>query len=160
MKIKSVEVVRVERPDASQASTGSGTTLAASTGAVPRTKGYRKAWPTQIEVANPMSKFPRFKARRQLYGARQWPRFSVKVTAEDGTWGLGTSAGRPVAMVVEDAFAHILEGESCLAIEKLWDMMFRVSKAFGTVGIASLAISAVDLAAVGSGGQIAGQARL
>ena len=61
MKIKSVEVVRVERPDAGQASTGSGTTLAASTGAAPRTKGYRKAWPSQIEVANPMSKFPRFK---------------------------------------------------------------------------------------------------
>lgn len=104
-----------------------------------------------------MSKFPRFKARRQLYGARQWPRFSVKVTAEDGTWGLGTSAGRPVAMVVEDAFAHILEGESCLAIEKLWDMMFRVSKAFGTVGIASLAMSAVDLALWDLAGKLQGK---
>ena len=93
-----------------------------------------------------MSKFPRFKKRRQLYSAKKWPRFGVKITAEDGTWGLGTSAGRPTAMVVEDAFAHILEGEECLAIEKLWDMMFRVSKPFGTTGIASLAISAVDLA--------------
>ena len=93
-----------------------------------------------------MSKFPRFKKRRQLYSAKQWPGFGVKVTAEDGTWGLGTAAGRPAAMVVEDAFAHILEGENCLAIEKLWDMMFRVSKSFGTVGIATVAISAVDLA--------------
>ena len=78
MKIKSVEVVRVERPDASQTSTGSGTTLAASAGAAPKTKGYRKAWPTQIEVANPMSKFPRFKGGA-AFGAR-WPRFPSKVT--------------------------------------------------------------------------------
>ena len=93
-----------------------------------------------------MSRFPRFKPRRQLYAARQWPGFAVKVTAEDGTWGLGTAAGRPAAAVVEDAFAHILTGEDCLAIDKLWDMMFRVSKPFGTVGIATVAISAVDLA--------------
>ena len=146
MKIKSVEVVSIERPGATRVSSGSGTTQASSIALAPKTKGYRKAWPTEIEVANPMSKFPRFKSRRQLYAAKQWPRFGVKVTAEDGTWGLGMSAGRPAAMVVEDAFAHILEGEECLAIEKLWDMMFRVSKPFGTAGIASLAISAVDLA--------------
>ena len=93
-----------------------------------------------------MSRFPRFKPRRQLYAASQWPGFAVKITAEDGTWGLGTSAGRPAAAVIEDAFAHILVGEDCLAIEKAWDMMFRVSKSFGTVGIATVAISAVDLA--------------
>ena len=146
MKIKSVEVISIQRPGTASPSSGSGTTLAASIASAPQTKGYRKAWPTQIEVANPMSKFPRFKKRRQLYSAKKWPGFGVKITAEDGTWGLGTSAGRPTAMVVEDAFAHILEGEECLAIEKLWDMMFRVSKPFGTTGIASLAISAVDLA--------------
>ncbi|MFT5367616.1 MAG: hypothetical protein ACI8V2_002577, partial [Candidatus Latescibacterota bacterium] len=87
MKIKSVEVVRIERPGATRVSSGSGTTLASSTALAPKTKGYRKAWPTEIEVANPMSKFPRFKSRRQLYGAKQWPGFGVKVTAEDGTWG-------------------------------------------------------------------------
>jgi L-rhamnonate dehydratase len=93
-----------------------------------------------------MSRFPRFKRHRSLYSPRQWPGFGVKVTAEDGTWGLGTASGRPAAAVVDDAFAPILEGEECLAIEKLWDMMFRVSKPFGTPGIASVAISAVDLA--------------
>jgi len=131
MKIRSVEVVTVRRP--SPPATRSSTP-------------YRKAWPTEIEVANPMSRFPRFKERRQLYAPRRWPGFGVKVTAEDGTWGVGTATGRPAAAVVEDAFAHILVGEDCLAITKLWDMMFRVSKPFGTVGIASVAISAVDLA--------------
>ena len=137
MKIKSIEVVSIQSPGSASSTTGSGTTLAASTAPAPKTPGRRKAWPTQIEVANPMSKFPRFKKRRQLYNAKQWPRFGVKVTAEDGTWGLGISAGRPTALVVEDVYSHILEGEECLAIEKLWDMMFRVSKAFGTVGESS-----------------------
>lgn len=130
MKIQSVEVVRIQRPATS----------------VPSSTPRRPAWTASAEVANPMSGFPRFKAHRSLYGPRQWPSFAVKVTAEDGTWGLGTGNGRPAAAVITDAFAHILEGEECLAIEKLWDMMFRVSKPFGTPGIATVAISSVDLA--------------
>ncbi len=130
MKIQSVEVVRIQHPATS----------------VPSSTPRRPAWTTSAEVANPMSGFPRFKAHRSLYGPRQWPSFAVKVTAEDGTWGLGTGNGRPAAAVITDAFAHILEGEECLAIEKLWDMMFRVSKPFGTPGIATVAISSVDLA--------------
>ena len=71
----------------------------------------------------------------------------MKVTAEDGTWGLGTTShGRPVAAIVEDHFAPMLVGESCFAIEKLWDMMFRMSKPYGSMGLTSCAISAVDLA--------------
>lgn len=130
MKIQSVEVVQIERP------AGDG----------PKTPGRRKSWAHDNEVANPVSKFARFKRHRSLYQARRWPVFGVKVTADDGTWGLGTSQGRPAAAVVEDALAHVLEGESCLAIDRLWDLMFRVTKPFGTAGIASMAISAVDLA--------------
>lgn len=130
MNIRSVELVTIERPPTSATKSAS----------------RRKSWAHDDEVANPVSKFPRFKRHRSLYGARRWPVFGVKVTAEDGTWGLGTSQGRPAAAVVEDAFAHVLEGASCLAIEQAWDLMSRVSKPFGTPGIASLAISAVDLA--------------
>ena len=126
MKIKSIDLVRVERPDGPslRARSQAGSTLSASTAPAQQSQPHRKAWPTEIEVANPMSRFPRFKPRRQLYAAQQWPGFVVKVTAEDGTWGLGTAAGRPTAAVIEDAFTHILIGEDCLAIDKLWDMMF------------------------------------
>ena len=132
MKITSVELATIEHP------LPPGEPLSG--------KAQRPAWPSQIEVANPMSRFPKFKSRRHLYQAKRWPAFGVKVVAEDGTWGIGTTSGRPVAAVIEDAFAHILVGEECTAIEKLWDMMFRASKPFGTVGISSIAISAVDLA--------------
>ncbi|MEE2658808.1 MAG: enolase C-terminal domain-like protein [Candidatus Latescibacterota bacterium] len=158
MKIRSVEVVRIERPaSATPGTTPSRTLLYSPAGDKPESQPRRQAWGHTDEVANPMSKFPRFKPHRSLYGQKRWPSFGVKVTAEDGNWGIGTSAGRPAAAVVEDALAHILEGEECLAIEKCWDMMFRVTKPFGTAGIASLAISAVDLALWDLAGKIQGK---
>ncbi len=70
-----------------------------------------------------------------------------KVTAEDGTWGIGRTAyGRAVAAVIEDHLAPQLVGEECLAVEPLANMMFRLTKSYGSTGLASYAISAVDLA--------------
>ena len=92
MQIKSIDIVRVVRPDGPTQAPGAqaGSTLSASNAPAQKSRPRRKSWPTEIEVANPMSKFPRFKSRRYLYAARQWPSFAVKVTAEDGTWGLGS----------------------------------------------------------------------
>lgn len=106
----------------------------------------RPPWTTHAEVANPMSKFPRFKRHRSSW-LPDWPAVWVQAIAEDGAWGLGlTSFGRPVTAIIEDHFAPRLVGEECLAIEKCWDMMFRLSKPYGTVGLASAAMSGVDLA--------------
>jgi L-rhamnonate dehydratase len=71
----------------------------------------------------------------------------VKVTAEDGTWGLGQAAfGEPVAAFVNTVIAPILEGRDCLAIEHLNDLILRVSQRYGTSGTASTAMGGVDLA--------------
>ena len=40
----------------------------------------------------------------------------------------------------------MLAGQNCLATEKLWDMMQRITTPYGTAGLASYAISAVDIA--------------
>lgn len=140
MKIKKVEVMRLERP-AMQATTP------------PR----RPPWVEGAEVANPMSKFPEYKRHRRLWNPA-WEQVWVKVTAEDGTWGLGMCTfGRPVAAVIEDHFAPHLVGEDCFAIERLWDTMFRMSKPYGTVGLASVAISGVDLALWDLAGKLLGR---
>jgi L-rhamnonate dehydratase len=69
------------------------------------------------------------------------------VTAEDGTWGIGNTAhGRPVAAVIADHLAPQLIGEDVMAGEKLADMLFRLTKPYGSTGLASYAVSAVDLA--------------
>lgn len=57
-----------------------------------------------------------------------------------------TANGRPVAAIIDDHLAPMLVGENVFATEKLWDMMVRLTKPYGSAGLASYAISAVDLA--------------
>ena len=74
-----------------------------------------------------------------------WGRTACVVTADDGTWGLGiTINSAPVNSIINDQFAPILVGQNCMATEKAWDMMQRATTAYGNVGLASYAISAVD----------------
>lgn len=104
-----------------------------------------------------MSCYPKYKRHRSSW-LPKWDTVYVKVTAEDGTWGLGcTSYGRPVSVIIEDHFAPMLVGENCFAIERLWDMMFRISKPYGSTGLACCAISAVDLALWDLAGKLQGR---
>ena len=122
-----------------------------------QTQARRPSWWEEAEVATPMSRYPKVKAHRNLW-LPQWEGIWCKVTAEDGTWGIGsTSHGRPVAAVIDDHLAPQLVGEDCLATEKLSDMMFRLTKPYGSTGLASYAISAVDLALWDLRGKLLGQ---
>ena len=141
MKIKKIEFVQLELPPVDP----------------PKFQKRRDAWAANDEVANPMSRYPKYKRYRPSWMPR-WGSSWVKITAEDGTWGLGnTSAGSPVEAIIRDHFAPMLEGESCFAREKIWDMMFRMSKPYGTLGLSCLAISAVDLALWDLAGRIMDQ---
>ena len=123
-----------------------------------KTKPRRQSWHETAEVANPMSGYPRLKAHRSLWLPNNWEPVWCKVTLEDGTWGLGqTDLGRAAAAVIDDHIAPNLIGEDGLAIEKLADMMWRMSKVYGSSGIASYAISAVDLALWDAKGHLLGQ---
>lgn len=124
MIIKEIRVVRLDLPPRSS--------RPASAGA--------------LEIATPMSRYPRFKADRASW-IPPWKTVWCQVIAEDGTWGLGmTGFGRPVAAVIADHLAPKLLGEDVFATEKLWDMMFRLTKPYGSAGLAACAISALDLA--------------
>ena len=130
MKIKSIEAVRVNLPQRQSSA-----------------KPRRAPWSATDEVANPMSRFPHIKRHRDLWAKTGWGRVFAKVTLEDGTIGLGaTSHGRPVAAIIDDHLAPQLLGQDGFAIERLADMMFRLTKPYGTSGLASYAISAIDLA--------------
>ena len=128
MKIKEIRIVKVDFPRREL-----------------KTASRRESWGTQAEVANPMSRYSHVKRHRSLW----LPKFEgayVQVTAEDGTSGLGPlwPAG-PLAPVIEH-FNEQLCGQDALAHERIADMMFRLTKPYGTQGLASYAISAVDLA--------------
>jgi L-rhamnonate dehydratase len=139
MKIKSLDVLKLAIPPQR-----------------PQTKPRRPSWAQDAEVANPMSKFLEFKRHRRSWQPK-WEGAWVKVTAEDATYGLAPcSFGRPVAAIIKDHFAVHLVGQNALAIERMWDMMFRMSKPYGTVGLASIAMSSVDLALWDLAGKIQG----
>ena len=91
---------------------------------------------------SPMRRYPEF---RRTDWTSKWKRTACVVTAEDGTWGLGvTINGDPVNAIINDHFAPVLTGQNCMATEKLWDVMRRVSSPYHTAGLASYATSAVD----------------
>ena len=129
MKITNIEVMRLNwtRPE-------------------PKTKPWRDSWAKDAEVANPMSRYPKVKRHRNLWTPR-WEEIFCKVTVEDGTWGVGsTTLGRVAAAIIEDHLAPNLIGEDCFATDKIADMLFRLTKPYGSTGMASYAASAIDLA--------------
>ncbi len=128
MKIKSIDVVQVNLPAHES-----------------KTQARRESWAANAEVANPMSRYPKVKAHRSLW-LPKWESAWCHVTAEDGTWGLGILPYAQILAPVIEHFASQITGEDCMAIDKAADMMFRMSKPYGTVGLASYAISALDLA--------------
>ena len=129
MKIKGIRAAKLVLPDVES-----------------NTKARRPAWSEDAEVANPMSRYPRFKAHRSQWRP-PWEQVACVVTAEDGTWGLGmTTHHAPVVSIINDHLAPLLVGEDCMATEKLWDTMFRLVSPYSSAGLASYAISAVDLA--------------
>jgi L-rhamnonate dehydratase len=140
MKITEIKAVRVTFPRREPTAT-------------PR----RHSWAHDAEVANPMSRYPRFKAHRSLW-LPKWGEVWCQVTLEDGTWGLGqTGHGRAVAAVIDDHLGPLLVGEDILGAEKLYDMLFRMTKPYGSTGLASYAVSAIDLALWDARGKLLGQ---
>ena len=100
----------------------------------------------------------RYSARSQFGFPVLRERAAVVITAEDGTWGFGiTIHGGPVARIINDHLAPLLEGQNCMATEALWDMMARASLAYGNTGLTSYAISAVDVALWDLKGKILGR---
>jgi L-rhamnonate dehydratase len=128
MKIKSIHVVRVNFPPRALT-----------------TPTRRESWSSHAEVANPMSRYPHVKRQRSMWQ----PKFEgayVQVTAENGVSGYAPLwPARPLQPVIEH-FHDQLSGQDALASERVADMMFRLTKPYGTPGLASYAISAVDVA--------------
>jgi L-rhamnonate dehydratase len=95
------------------------------------------------EWVSPMKRYPDYP--RSKWTAGNWKRTACVVTAEDGTWGFGlTVHSGPVSEIINEHFAEFLVGENCMATEKIWDVMQRSSSPYGTAGLTSFAISAVD----------------
>ncbi len=106
------------------------------------------AWSTQqVEVANPMSIYPEYKATRSLFNPDpgKLEDFTVEVTTDKGIKGYG-NGGRAGNYIVEEHLVKLLLGKDPFDIEKLWDIMWRSTMSYGRMGVTMNAISGVDVA--------------
>lgn len=95
----------------------------------------------------PINKYPDITRERGQMPGDVTGEFWVRVTAEDGTFGLGHSHwGDFTEPLIRQVYGPLLVGRDCLATELLNDLMWRASQRFGPEGISSLARSAIDLA--------------
>ena len=98
---------------------------------------------TEVEIANPLSIYPKFKPRRSLFYAEDLGPDTVMVETNKGITGFGYG-GPGAAFVVEHQLPKLLLGEDPFQLERLWDIMWRGTLYYGRKGIAVHAISAVD----------------
>jgi L-rhamnonate dehydratase len=104
------------------------------------------AWSTQfVEVANPMSIYPEFKPRRELFGATNVPSFTVEVTTDKGIKGYG-NGGPGGGQVVTGHLAKLMMGRDPFDIERNWDICWRSTMSYGRMGVTMNAISGLDMA--------------
>ena len=117
-------------------------------GPFPKTTPHTPSRAKSIHMRRPTFRYPQFRDNPTDNPTKSWKHTACVVTGEDGTWGFGISvhAGAAVKVIINDIFAPLVVGENCMATEKLWDVMVRASTAYGAMGLASYALSAVDCA--------------
>lgn len=130
MKIRSIVPVRLDLPPAANP-----------------VKARRPSYNQTARRAFPINKYPEFPRQLRKIPGEVASEMWLKITAENGEWGLGTCHwGNLVEPLILEHFAPLLEGRDCMAIEFLNDLMWRSSQRFGPTGLSSVARSAIDLA--------------
>ncbi|SFT04423.1 enolase C-terminal domain-like protein [Paenibacillus sp. BC26] len=104
------------------------------------------SWLSETVIANPMSNYPEYFDRRSSW-LGMGGRVIVQIIADNGLEGFGESTGgMATASIINEHISRILLGKDPFQIEKLWDMMFKITLPYGRKGIPIMAVSAVDLA--------------
>ena len=114
------------------------------TKALPKYEPAPGAWTvSDVEIANPLSIYPRFKPRRSLFYADDLGPSTVIVETNKGITGFGFG-GPGAGFVVDRHMPKLLLGEDPFQVERLSDIMWRGTLYYGRKGLVVHAISAVD----------------
>lgn len=108
-----------------------------------------------LPIAKPFSCYPECrKALNIADGATV-----VKITCDEGVYGLGHAGGYKYVTdsMIRDYLKPLLLGLNPLEIERLWDLMFKVTFPHSRKGVGMQAISAVDIALWDLFGKLVGQ---
>ena len=113
-------------------------------------------WHYQFDHMNPLCTDLRYRGQASRFQP-PWGEVMCVVTTNSGVWGLGMgSLAGLTAPLINDYLAPMLSGEPIEDRERLWEMMtVACGSHFGASGVASYAISAVDLALWDAAGKLA-----
>ena len=117
------------------------------------------SWLTESVVANPMSVYPEYAAKRSSW-FRTMSAAVIEVVLEDGTSGLGFvggGKGSAAAVVIDEQFRDLLVGRSVFETELIWEQLYRASIFYGRGGLSQCVISGVDIALWDAKGKLLGQ---
>lgn len=115
-------------------------------------------WLYHQEIANPMSKYAKYKDKRESWGVDVLKYFCVEVEASDGTTGFAIGHGGFVGcFLAEQHFKRFLLGADPRDTNLLWDQMYRGSQHYGRRGITIMVISVIDIALWDLVGKIRGE---
>lgn len=104
-------------------------------------------WLVDTLIANPMSKYPDYKASRTSWGIGVLGSIVVEIETDDGAVGVATGLGGEAAcFLIERHFRRFLIGQDPRDIAKMWDQMYRASLPYGRKGLPLAALSVVDIA--------------
>lgn len=104
-------------------------------------------WLYNQEISNPMSKYAKYKGRRESWGIDVLTNFCVELEASDGSRGFAIGHGGFVGcFLAEEHFARFLVGADPCDTNRIWDQMYRGSQHYGRRGLAMMIISVIDLA--------------
>ncbi|MFH1567613.1 MAG: enolase C-terminal domain-like protein [Gemmatimonadota bacterium] len=119
----------------------------------PGTPERRQPWTVTFRQATPMTKFSPPVGRGEP-GGLIW----VKVTADDGTWGLGsTDTGHVAAVLIKECLGPLVVGREVGAIDLCNDILWRGSLSYGNEGLTARAVAGLDLALWDLWGKVLGQ---
>lgn len=124
----------------------------------PPKKTAENKW-TTWPIAKPISLYEDFFAQKDFeIGDLVAGACVVKITAEDGTYGLGyTGLYRESASFLDECLKPHLVGLDAMEIEYNWDIMYKTCCAYGRTGLLIHAISAIDIALWDLYGKVAKQ---
>ena len=130
MKIKSVETCKLTLPHPQ-----------------PKTPARRPSYNKLVKRAHPINRYPEFPRGQGRIPGQSNKEIWVRITAEDGTFGLGTCRwGDVVDPLIRNHLAPLLVGKDCFAIEFMNDVLWRAMQRTGPTGLTTIARSAIDLA--------------
>lgn len=102
---------------------------------------------TESVIANPMSGYAPYKARRSSWFG-EMASILVEIGTDEGVTGYGYVGGgkAAAATLIESHLKQFVIGKNPFDVELIWEQMYRASQMYGRRGLAIEAISGIDIA--------------